>query len=375
MILGWVAGISAVTSIATSIIGGNKQASAARKAAQANNDAVDRQYGYDIEAWEMNKDRLRAQHQHVSESIEVKKRNEDRLANYQDALQTQRYNYDLMIRDREQASLDAQFLKSDQLYNHQLSLNSRTAHDAREAELVKLQELHQEAMFDNQELLIETLLSEGQVRARGINGRSATKIAQTILADRGRKQAIVAESLMSGSRNARAMLKEIALDKEAADMAAFAQKMLDPGILPEPLKPLQIPRAEFLMPMAPQDYDFGPEPVAGAYASMSAASDLGWATALSGIAGVAGSVAGIAGAAKWGGSDIELKENIEQVGVSPSGLNIYEWNYIGESTSNRYRGVIAQDLLSKQRYDAVAEMDNGYLGVDYSKVDVQLTKV
>ena len=375
MILGWVAGISAVTSIASSIIGGNKQASAARKAAQANNDAVDRQYGYDIEAWEMNKDRLRAQHQHVSESIEVKKRNENRLADYQDELQSQRYNYDLMIRDREQASLDAQFLKSDQLYNHQLSINSRTAHDAREAEIVKLQELHQEAMFDNQELLIETLLSEGQVRARGINGRSATKIAQTILADRGRKQAIVAESLMSGSRNARAMLKEIALDKEAADMAAFAQKMLDPGILPEPLKPLQIPRAEFLMPIAPQDYDFGPEPVAGAYASMSAASDLGWATALSGIAGVAGSVAGVAGVAKWGGSDIELKENIEQVGVSPSGLNIYEWNYIGESTSNRYRGVIAQDLLSKQRYDAVAEMDNGYLGVDYSKVDVQLTKV
>ena len=375
MILGWVAGISAVTSIASSIIGGNKQASAARKAAQANNDAVDRQYGYDIEAWEMNKDRLRAQHQHVSESIEVKKRNENRLADYQDELQSQRYNYDLMIRDREQASLDAQFLKSDQLYNHQLSINSRTAHDAREAELVKLQELHQEAMFDNQELLIETLLSEGQVRARGINGRSATKIAQTILADRGRKQAIVAESLMSGSRNARAMLKEIALDKEAADMAAFAQKMLDPGILPEPLKPLQIPRAEFLMPIAPQDYDFGPEPVAGAYASMSAASDLGWATALSGIAGVAGSVAGVAGVAKWGGSDIELKENIEHVGVSPSGLNIYEWNYIGESTSNRYRGVIAQDLLSKQRYDAVTEMDNGYLGVYYDKVDVQLTKV
>ena len=75
------------------------------------------------------------------------------------------------------------------------------------------------------------------------------------------------------------------------------------------------------------------------------------------------------------GSDINLKENIEQIGVSPSGLNIYEWNYIGESTANRYQGVIAQDLLSKGRHDAVVEMDNGYLGVYYNKIDVNMTLV
>ena len=375
MILGIIAAVGAVTSVVSSVVAGNKQAAAGRKAAQANNDAVDRQYGYDIEAWEMNKDRLRAQHQHVSESIEVKKRNEDRLANYQDELQTNRYNYDLQIRNREQQSLDTQFLKSNQLYDAQVDLNSRTANDAIDAELAKYREIQAEAAFENQEIHIETLLNQGQLRAKGIEGRSAAKIAQSIYADRGRKQSMLTESIESGARNTRAVLQEIGKDKEAADMAAYANKMLDPGILPLPLEPLAVPRAEFLLPQAPQEYDFGPQPVAGAYASMSAASDLGWATALSGIAGTAGSVASIAGVAKWGGSDIELKENIEHVGVSPSGLNIYEWNYIGESTSNRYRGVIAQDLLSKQRYDAVAEMDNGYLGVDYSKVDVQLTKV
>jgi hypothetical protein len=82
-------------------------------------------------------------------------------------------------------------------------------------------------------------------------------------------------------------------------------------------------------------------------------------------AGIASTLGGglstVAGAL---GSDIELKENIEQVGTSPSGLNIYEWNYVGET--NRHRGVIAQDLLAKGRQDAVVEMDNGYLGVDYS---------
>ena len=373
MILGVIAAVGAVTSVVSSVVAGNKQASAGRKAAQANNDAVNRQYGYDMEAWEMNKTRLRAQHQHVTESIDVKKRNEDRLADYQDTLQRNRYNYDMMIRDKEQESVDAQFLKSNQLYDAQTNLNAKTAKEAIDSEIIKYQEIQNEAIFENQELFIQSLLDQGQLRAQGLSGRSAGKIAQTVFAARGRKQAMIAESMESGARNTRSVLKEIAADKEAADLAAYANQMLDPGIIPEPLAPLAIPRAEFLYPRAPQDYDFGPEPVAGAYASVSAASDLGWATTLSGIAGVAGSAASIAGAAKW--SDIELKENIEQVGVSPSGLNIYEWNYIGESTSNRYRGVIAQDLLAKQRYDAVTEMDNGYLGVYYDKVDVQLTKV
>ena len=72
-------------------------------------------------------------------------------------------------------------------------------------------------------------------------------------------------------------------------------------------------------------------------------------------------------------SDIALKENINQVGVSPSGLNIYEWNYIGET--DRYRGVIAQDLIAKGRRDVVTEADNGYLAVYYDRIDVNMEHV
>ena len=366
-----IGAVAAGAAIGASVSAGNKTAAAARKQAEAQNDAAYRQYAYDLEAWEMNQDRLKQQHRYTTQSIETKARNEERLAQYQDQLAQNRYNYDLMIRDHEQQSLDAQFLKSNQLYDAQTNLNTRTANDARQAELIKLQEIQIEAAFQNSELLTETLINEGQVRAKGLNGRSASKIAQTILADKGRKQTMISESVLSGARNTRSILKEIAKDKEAADMAAFATRMLDPGELPEPLAPLDVPRAEFLLPEPPQEYDFGPRPIVGALASTSAASDLGWATTISGITGLAGSL----GAAAIMGSDIELKENIKQVDISPSGLNIYEWNYIGESTSNRYRGVIAQDLLNQQRHDAVVEMDNGYLGVDYSKVDVKLTKV
>jgi len=283
-------GVSTGLSVAGNVMAGQKAADAHRKAAQETNDAAARQYHYDMAAWEMNKERLKQQHDYTKQSIETKATNEERLAQYQDTLAQNRYNYDLQIRNREQQSLDAQFLKSNELYDAQTDLNTRTANDARDAEIIKYQELQYEAAFQNDELLTDALISEGQTRARGQSGRTASKIAQTLLADKGVKQQMIAESVLSGARNTRSVLKEIAKDKEAADMAAFAAKMLDPGVLPEPLEPLAVPRSDFLYPEAPQEFDFGPQPVMGATASLSAASDLGWSTAIGGIANVAGSI-------------------------------------------------------------------------------------
>ena len=72
----------------------------------------------------------------------------------------------------------------------------------------------------------------------------------------------------------------------------------------------------------------------------------------------------------WSGSsDIRLKENIVKVGKSPSGLNIYEWNYIWGSP--RFSGVMAQEVINVIP-EAVITMPNGYLGVDYAKIDVDM---
>ena len=71
-------------------------------------------------------------------------------------------------------------------------------------------------------------------------------------------------------------------------------------------------------------------------------------------------------------SDARLKENITKVGNSPSGINIYEWNYIGKP--QKYRGVLAQELLESHP-DAVDLMPNGYLGVYYGKIDVKMEAV
>ena len=70
-------------------------------------------------------------------------------------------------------------------------------------------------------------------------------------------------------------------------------------------------------------------------------------------------------------SDIREKENIEYVGSSPQGHNIWEFNYTGHST--RYRGAMAQEV-AKLDSNAVKVVD-GVLHVDYSKIDVDMVEV
>ena len=72
------------------------------------------------------------------------------------------------------------------------------------------------------------------------------------------------------------------------------------------------------------------------------------------------------------GSDKTLKENIVKVGQSPSGLNIYEWNYLW--SPERFRGVIAQEV-QKIKPQAVLSNIFGHLLVDYSKLDVNMERI
>ena len=70
-------------------------------------------------------------------------------------------------------------------------------------------------------------------------------------------------------------------------------------------------------------------------------------------------------------SDKRAKENIKQVGISPQGYKIYEFNYIGGDV--RFRGAMAQDVLKKN--PMAVGIDQNYLTVDYSKIDVAMEVV
>ena len=71
-----------------------------------------------------------------------------------------------------------------------------------------------------------------------------------------------------------------------------------------------------------------------------------------------------------GPSDVMLKENVEKIGVSPSGINIYEFEFIDKKYGKgKYQGVIAQDVPE------VTFLKDDYLWVDYSKIDVEFKKI
>ena len=73
------------------------------------------------------------------------------------------------------------------------------------------------------------------------------------------------------------------------------------------------------------------------------------------------------GLGNLGFSDIRLKENVELIGKSPSNINIYKFNYKDNSTT--YQGVMAHEVPW-----ANVKHSNGYMMVDYDKVDVEFKK-
>jgi hypothetical protein len=67
-------------------------------------------------------------------------------------------------------------------------------------------------------------------------------------------------------------------------------------------------------------------------------------------------------------SDIRLKENVKQIGQSPSGINIYSFNF--KEDDDRYQGVLAHEVPYATMVD-----DSGYWKVDYSQLDVEFKRI
>jgi len=282
-----------------SVWGASKSASAARQQARLQNEAMERQHSYDLDMYAMTQEKILADRTHAVEGIELQARNERRLADFKDASNARQYQYALQIRNREQESLNNQFIKSDLLYRDQLTLNRLAERTAQDNEYRKLEDIQAEAAFDREEANIQQIINEGKFRARGVSGKSADKASQVTYAEIGSVLSRINESEANAGRMARAVLEEISQDKVSADLAAFAQKMLPPGVIPAPLQPLDTPVAEFQRPRDIGAFDWGPTPVKGAYTSPSAAASMVWGSAISSIASSVTSTYGAAKAGNW----------------------------------------------------------------------------
>ncbi len=281
---------STAVNVGMSLWGGSKAANAAAAQAEAQNKAMMARYQYDMDMWDMKKKQLQAQRMEAVDGILTKARNDGVARAYTDAMNEEQYQRALLIRDQEQEANEAQFTRSEEIYDSTTDLNSRSAKAAMDSELIKLEESQDSRAFSANDAYIEMLQAEGSLRAKGASGRSASKNIQATLADYGRQMELLNATDSSSDRNVRGVLDEIIRDKTSADLTAYAQKMLDPGVLPDPIKIPKLPVPEIELPRVLQSYDFGPQPVMGAMASPGAAADAVWGQT---ITNIGGSIAGL----------------------------------------------------------------------------------
>ena len=235
------------------------------------------------------------------------------------------------------------------LYDDQLQINRDAAHSAYSAEQFKQIEQMQQASLNRNKMYKEVLRVQGAQAARGESGNRSRARADLInsLGEYGRDQAEFDKTIYSAKWAHNTRMSGIAGQHADANYSAWTKIAISPTLK----LPGQGAGPDIINQVGPAQVKTG----------------IGFGDITSGLS--SGLQTGMMMAAL---SDYGLKENIEHVGKSPSGIHIYEFSYIGENT--RYRGAMAQDVMVKVP-EAVSEMDNGYLGINYDLLDVNMEKV
>jgi hypothetical protein len=101
-------------------------------------------------------------------------------------------------------------------------------------------------------------------------------------------------------------------------------------------------------------------------------SSMGAGGAFGGGGGGGGAQAGGRGALAGASSDIRLKKNIEKIGVSNSGINVYSFEYKDSKYGlGKWQGVMSNEITA----NAVSKDKDGYDIVDYSLLDVEFKQI
>lgn len=240
-----------------SAIGGASSQNAARAADQAR---IDAQYKYDKRRYRFDWNQTQRDYRYRLGDVQNQRENQDANLRYLEETARRNYAYDLAIRDFDYNNQVRQYNESERIYGLQRGFNALAEIEAYASEDRRYQEILTGMAFDQQSMLVDLLESEGQVIARGTAGRSAAKSVATAMANYGRNQAILAESLLSAQRDTEAGRRQIKLDRYQADLNAESRRMLKPLQAPAPMAPLSMPRPVLLDPLKPKK---PPKPIKG----------------------------------------------------------------------------------------------------------------
>ena len=124
---------------AVGLYGANKSANAAKQAQSERNEAVDQQYEYDVQAWQMQKEAAIADREYAVQEIQERARQEGMLAAYKDAQQAESYNYNLQIRNLQQETNEKMYRKSEDIYfniNRMKNINVKVGQKVKQGQIV-----------------------------------------------------------------------------------------------------------------------------------------------------------------------------------------------------------------------------------------------
>ena len=181
-------------------------------------------------------------------AFEIEKQNYYNNRVYQRDTQLANWRYNQTIQDYEYRAVVERYAKSVENTENQLAYNSIAAIDAYAAEQASLNELMTEDAFSRQGMLVDRLQQEGAA-ALGQAGNSRNKAIQSRLAAAGRDSTIMDASLTSSVEQSGRNMRQIAMQKYEADLAAKAQMMIRPEALPDIPLPTQAPERIFIEPM------------------------------------------------------------------------------------------------------------------------------
>ena len=207
----------------------------------------------------------------------------------------------------------------------------------------------QQAQFEAQQTMQATanIMSglQGAAGSSGIAGLAQALANQSQLATQRASASVGAQEAMNQQLKAKG-----AMQKQKGEM--MAQQMRLAGA--ETARGLEWQKTGTQLGMAQQDLAAKNQAIAQANAAL-----------YGGIGDVVGTVATAAI------SDRRLKKNINLIGKSPSGLNIYNFEYIDPNLGEGvYQGVMSDEVPSK-----AVVYSNGYDAVDYSLLDVEFKRI
>ena len=280
--------IGSLIKVGVGLFGAKKSADSAKSAAEAQNKQIEATYKYDVQKWKMDKKAAQEKHAFYINQLKTNAANEKALAKYKDKTNLQNYNYLVKQIDLQQELNDKAYKKSNDVYKSQLKINALEEDIALNNQLRALDEIRTENRYEQQDAYLEGLEAEGQIRALGQTGNTADKRLNAETMKKERRLTLLELSLSNATVASQSAVVGIRNARSVADLNALAAKMLDPGTLPKPPKPIATPTAKYVFPKALQAYHFGPKPIKGAKASPSAAAAGAWGAGIQGIAGAAG---------------------------------------------------------------------------------------